>query len=130
MSDDVTTKIEPALTAEEWTLALDEDVREGLAYEVTYLWGQSRPAGAIALANAALPDSDPRKITRAKIRLLRIALAGWDGVGTDPDENDAWINATDDRIAPPVEYFGDAPGGDGLDAFLNALASYLPPEGP
>jgi hypothetical protein len=64
-------KIEPALTAEEWAHAMDADVRDGLAYEVCYLWGRSRPAGAIAIANAALPDSDPRKITRDEPSMLR-----------------------------------------------------------
>lgn len=103
----MTDRIEPALSSEEWAHAMDEDVREGLAYEVTYLWGSSRPAATIALANAALLDSDPRKITRTKITLLREAA----------DSHRAY-----DSIEP---FHAEAKS---LAEFANALESYLPPE--
>lgn len=85
-----------ALDAAEWAHALDEEVREGLAYEVTYLWGRSRPAAAIALANAALPDDDPRKITREDVDNLRGILSG-----------DAWAVAKADikRLADTLESY-------------------------
>lgn len=60
----------------------------------------------IALANAALPDSDPRKITREKIALLRIEhISECDG----------------DVCEYPTRE---------LAAFADALESYLPPETP
>jgi hypothetical protein len=61
-----------------------------------------RPAAVIALLNAALPDSDPRKITRERLARLHYFV-----------ENET----TND------------PGDDALQ-FLDALASYLPPETP
>lgn len=72
-----------------------------------------------------LPDSDPRKITREKIDRLRMAARAWDGVGQDPGALERWFNATDDTPEPEATYYG---GGDTLLAFLDALASYLPPE--
>lgn len=91
-------RITPALTPEEWEYAMHEDVRDGLAYEVTYLWGRSRQAGAIALANAALPDDDPRKITRERVNILR----------------ELWAEC-------PYEYQ------TALRELADALESYLPP---
>lgn len=62
----------------------------------------------IAFANAALPDSDPRKITRETVATLR---------------NHAYYSK-----------HGDAHGrlamtADALAALADALESYLPPEG-
>lgn len=94
-------KIEQALTKDEWEHALDPDVRESLAYEVTYLWGKTRPGAAIALANAALPDSDPRKITREIVEAIRKAYLEF-----------GQTNETTDRILE----------------IADALESYLPPE--
>jgi hypothetical protein len=87
-------KIDPALTAEEWAHAMDADVRDGLAYEVCYLWGRSRPAGAIAIANAALPDSDPRKITREKLRLVGRLM------GAHEDDEKAFLDALESYLPP------------------------------
>lgn len=88
-------KVPPALTAEEWEYALGQP--HGL---LEYLM---RPAEAIiASANHALPDDDPRKITREWVEQLR----AWAGVL----ENDR----------------GDVAGAD-LRSIADALESYLPP---
>lgn len=111
-------KIEPALTAQEWADAREPDSSEGLAYEVTYLWGRSRPAGTIAIANAALKDDDRRKITRDKIIQLRSVahfLEESDGrlaVAWPPDGN-PWRKAAAE-----------------LRTTADVLESYLPPETP
>lgn len=106
----MTDKIEPALTPEEWRDALSEDMRDGLAYEVSYLWGRERPHAAIAIANAALPDSDPRKLAREMVRyLLEIA-----------------------RFCESVseERTGEIEPETKLRDIAAALESYLPPEIP
>lgn len=94
-------KIEPALTSQQWAevesydgpLFYDEAIQNCPPESLPYL---------IALANAALPDSDPRKITREKVDALRITL----------------LNK------------GSAFGkGFGLvNQIADALSSYLPPE--
>lgn len=104
-------KIEPALSAEQWAELVVELPDEHAWTEPGYLcandndrWGTSRvPAHiAIALANAALPDDDPRKITRKMVTGLREIASDqpWDeGLGL-------WLN----RVA-------------------DVLESFLPPEG-
>lgn len=122
-------EIAPALTPEEWALRLSgqmsDEVRnlnlgDGIPImdsghlAVTYDTGYPQPVemsqlpAVIALANAALPDSDRRKITRAWVKALREASVVWasgNGVIQD-DEQTARVHAIAD-----------------------ALASYLPPEG-
>lgn len=77
----MTRTIEPALSAEEWAdmrgylddYAKRPDSSSGLINEISYVgWvDQSRRIPfCIAALNAALPDSDPRKITREKVELL------------------------------------------------------------
>lgn len=84
-------EIEPALTADDWARELSvADLHPFLDTEKI-----------IAVANAALPDSDPRKITRERIALLRVEL-GW-------AENAEYSNDPEAR------------------RFLDALESYLPP---
>lgn len=39
--------------------------------------GESPPSSPVAIANAALPDTDPRKITREHIRACRRELNDW-----------------------------------------------------
>jgi hypothetical protein len=116
-------RIEPALTADEWADAQKYGADAFRAEAGPRTWF-SLPQ-VIALANAALPDSDPRKITREKIAQLRLAVNEWDGVGRDPVKLAEWQGADDDRPEPDLEYFG---GGDAALAFLDALESYLPPE--
>lgn len=124
-------KIEPALSAEEWAgqpiahlgfigeeeelagpFVLDSDgsgvaVHEGdlyLAYDRFHSTTFSRPDAVIAVANAALLDSDRRKITREKIATLR---SGLDCVPQAEGDQHAAYQAA--------------------DAFLDALESYLSP---
>lgn len=79
-------KIEPALSETEWAERGDPvvsgyidwgmqvvDVRSGCGYGGNKEQERRFIPGLIALANAALPDSDPRKITREKITALRSA---------------------------------------------------------
>lgn len=120
MSDE--TMVEPALSAEEWALRLKGDhnvyedgiapngvgviTHQGLA--VTYDTGflldiEAKYVRAlIAVANAALPDDDPRKITWGMVSDLRQAAA---------------------RLVRT----GDHRGVD-LAGHADALASYLQPE--
>lgn len=121
MSDHGTERepIPPALTADEWGILPrihwlhieNNDVQLDLDHgelilttpsDDTAVFGERIPA-LIALANATLPDSDPRKITREKIAELRDAI-------------EVVANATRDEASNL--------------AFLDALSSYLPPEGP
>lgn len=84
----MTDKIEPALTPEEWAKSRIEWTANGRAYAVQsqaeygpeLFIGEpkiadacSRPASILALANDALPDCDPRKITHEQIATLRDA---------------------------------------------------------
>jgi hypothetical protein len=91
-------KIEPVLTEEEWALG------PGVADLHPVFDG----AKIIAVANARLPESDPRKITREKIAAMRLVFDQWDGCG-------------------PGEYLGDREEYTSLERFLDALESYLPP---
>jgi hypothetical protein len=90
-------KIEPALSAEEWKHA-QESGRHGHGVRAVEIYRE------IAHLNAALLDSDPRKITRGQIERLRRAVA---------------IAVSESR---------DSDASFGL-MLLDALESYLPPEG-
>ena len=119
------TKIQPALSADEWATGtpyysanpLRWHVRrdragEVVGGEVTHYWcntGADIPVehdellATIAMCNAALPDNDPRKITRNSVQLLRNVADG--------------------------EYGGVSWGTSGdLLALAAALSAYLPPE--
>ena len=135
--------IAPALSADEWLghpvdvgvglvkLYLDDDSThatadtEALGYGPRYLraiWKSARdeqtlshmPA-IIALANAALPDDDPRKLTRAKVGMLRVVADVLEALTHDTDVRAAGV----ERLMA-VAYLRD---------HANALESYLPPEG-
>lgn len=111
-------RIEPALTARQWedgayygadvTIwrvlpGVAGNTRLDIKVESAPMDNERDFAALIALANAALPDSDPRKLTPAKILLLREA----------------------------VRYFSTTPYREwsmGLAEFADALESYLPPE--
>lgn len=120
-------RIEPALDAEEWEskvarrgagypsfIAMPEPgltvVGAASAYEheqsVEVVTG-AIPA-LIALANAALPDDDPRKITRSTVNELRAVAAQLPTMGAGPNGE-------------------DIPDPD-LSHLADALESYLPPE--
>jgi hypothetical protein len=58
-------------------------------------------APAIALLNAALPNEDPRKITREKIARLRSLLqVSDDYAGDDFDESGAFLDALESYLPP------------------------------
>lgn len=130
-------KIKPVLTAKDWSfrasseqtslgatgvrldtfgpddvvLTLDRfDGEEGVSAPVSLI-----PA-VIALANAALPDSDPRKITRERIALIR-ELAEL-----------AWLRAKSFKVAEPFATRNADRAKDDVLQFADALESYLPPE--
>ena len=100
-------KIGSALTDIEW-----EEVSAGL-------WPLDARVGAelvslpqaIAIANAALPDTDPRKITRDWVIALRAEAER--GRRADVRGDNAGFSAIDPDTA---------------DQIANALESYLPPE--
>lgn len=117
MSD--TPKLEPALTPDEWAWRTSSpDYGEGdiVLSEGSLVVGYDAgacgqvihdpPTVVIALANAALPEGHPAKITREKLDDLNSAvqMATRDGVYTK-------------------EYAGEF-------AFIDALRSYLPPDTP
>lgn len=102
------TPIEPALTPEEWA-SVEGEKRERTTtrhYEVDAILENHDPAKFIAVYNAALPDSDPRKITREWVETLR-----------DIAELNLKKRTRLDRLAGPC-----------LESIANALESYLPPE--
>lgn len=106
MSD--TPKIAPALSAEEWRRALDNEfVMQDMAKRFA-TGREGTTAGMIALLNAMMRDDDPRKITRERVDLLRKA-AEMIEIEYDARDNESYEVVT-------------------LRAFADALASYLPPE--
>jgi hypothetical protein len=123
MSDKGTERepIEPALTAEEWLsrqasvdhgfVRLDGDapVLETFDYRdgsTTGLYLEHDLAIVIALANAALPNEDPRKITHDDVFVLRQLPAFMRGLGMGNDPEG---------------------GARAVTALAAKLASYLPP---
>lgn len=114
--------IEPALSAEEWAIGMvvrgEEFDGDGMHAQVNSVLGfmvdnycpetqsshqdPNHLAAIIALANAALPDDDPRKITRQDLAMLR--RAGGEFI---------------DR--------GDCDALERLHRLRAVLASYLPP---
>lgn len=106
----MTDRIEPALTATQWA-SVYAVKRAGILQDtlLTLDTADLGLAGLIAAANAALPDSDPRKITRAMVEEIREAAASHAAYDSLPQF--AALAARVQRIA-------------------DALSSYLPPEGP
>lgn len=113
-------KIEPALTAEQWAEIQSAPIESDDLYPLAPVarcevlakivgfaaysddaWYIPDPVAAIAACNAALPDDDPRKITREKLDDLRAGL----DVGEDTRNDESAARA-----------------------FLDALESYLPPD--
>jgi hypothetical protein len=69
------TDITPALSAEDWREVLPN-----------IIGSQAVPHQTMAIANAALPDDDPRKITRADVEtVIAGAYAATDEFPLDPD---------------------------------------------
>jgi len=94
----MTDKIAPALTPEQWEQSATASFVSTLS-----------SAALIALANAALPDGDPRKITWAMVDALLCV------VQQDTDAQ---------RWGP---FDGEIEGAAGCQRLADALASYLPP---
>lgn len=109
---DESPKIEPALTPEEWA-SVEGERREQTTtrqLEVDAIVARQDPASTIAVYNAALPDSDPRKITRERMRAVKKAV-------------DIWFGATVtvyNTLADREPHFR-------VIEFLAGLESYLPP---
>ena len=102
MSDE--TKVGPALTAEEWKRFDPKDAAShceanAVAYETDF-------HVMMAIANAALPDDDPRKITREDVRYLRDTAL---------------------FLRTRVDEHGDDVGDPNLTALAAKLAALLPP---
>lgn len=112
MSDDTDTTIPPVLSETAWRTLRARHVSEydptsissGVA-AVQALTAREIPQ-VIAAANDRLPDDDQRKITREKVALMRYAI----GLAVGNMGGD------------------EAPDAVSATAFLDALASYLPPE--
>jgi hypothetical protein len=117
--------IEPALTAEEWAEAqackaawrLFDSCQGEQPDQCRYL---------IALNNDALPDDDPRKITRETIRAMRLAAArfGDEPVGVSAGwllMDARWHNLAGKQRARHEE------SARTINALADALESYLPP---
>jgi hypothetical protein len=116
----MTDKIEPALSAEDWKYPIAEiTVDHGSARETLKPADFARNVKElpilIALANAALPSSDPRKFTREWVSTLRTVA---DALEVLAKESEA--------PAVGVERFMAA---SYLREQADALESYLPPEG-
>lgn len=106
-----TPKIEPAVTSEQWARHSDTFRRVWMIEAVD----EQDFAALIALANAALKDDDPRKITREKVRLVR-ELADL-----------AWLRAKSFKIAEPFATQNADRARAEVEQFADALESYLPP---
>lgn len=99
-------RIEPALNAEQWQSVKAD---HATALTMTLIAGGNFPEWGklVAIANDALADDDPRKFTREWVDVLRTAA-----VSLDPNFY------AGERVEQRVQ------------AFADALASYLPPEAP
>jgi hypothetical protein len=100
----MTDRIEPALTPDVWRYWLrdrDDPARAvATACDAVSFDLRQKPERLIALANAALPDPDPRKITHTTVARLRFLRGAF-----HPDDK------VHDWLAP----------------LADALESYLPP---
>jgi hypothetical protein len=111
----MTDRVEPALSGYEWSHVRRggdtlRDAQLDAAIEgVRRLRAEHMPA-LIALANAALPDSDPRKITREMVAAMRDAAHS--------------AESRHDRSGELVDYETQRQ----FEQWADALSSYLPPE--
>lgn len=114
-------KIEPALTPDEWATKTSGD----FSIDGNQLWGQDEQrrgncwidaAKAIALANAALRNDDPRKITREMIDAL---VAAWMKFGQTSVITDRLL-----IIAEALQSY--LPPGEQSKALADVLHSYDP----
>jgi hypothetical protein len=66
----MTEHIDPALTSEEWGEISAAARDNGLTPQAYLFATDAFPFRALAMANAALPEDDPRKITRETVNAL------------------------------------------------------------
>lgn len=115
-------KIEPALTPDEWREIRKAATEAGtdslsLIYDDAIGPTDATRAYCIAINNFALPDSDPRRITREWVNGLRARAA---------NSRDSYRHGQDLMNTRIME---DARRAYELfDAIADALESYLPPE--
>jgi hypothetical protein len=88
--------IEPALTAEEWQALPDAAAAVAVMALPSLRRQPERMQIVMALANAALPDGDPRKITRAHVRMLESLRAA---INKQRKENFEGVALLDELIA-------------------------------
>lgn len=114
-------RIEPALTPEDWRISSAAVGPEFALQRLRDLYDSHGEAQAlrvqdmpqvIALANAALPDDDPHKVTREKVERLHEGAR-------------AMMNTHYERCTGGCTCERES---DALAAFADTLASYLPPE--
>ena len=97
----MTDHIEPALSAEEWARLQTADYLGFLMETNDEIL--DRPAQAIAVANAALPDTDPRKITREMVATLRDVTAPGSASGFETNaELTSLADALESYLPPPA----------------------------
>ena len=108
-------EIAPALEPEEWKYrrcgAVSIDYVDGETHvvvtdpdgEIVSVSGPEEVFALMALANAALPDGDPRKFTREKARiLLAVAADTWAGHRAAEDRDAlATVARTIEALLPP-----------------------------
>lgn len=102
----MTDEIPPALTADEWAEIRTHPLPWGPSELIGEYASEGEYAKALALANAALPDGDLRKITREDVVKLRSIAA-------------------DMRAERPADTWAD--DADVLEALAAKLAAILPP---
>lgn len=118
MPDESRPEITPALSEEQWARSADgveEFVWNGRTFSNAGMADDEAARTVAALANAALPDDDPRKITRADVENLKQIV--WElkqGVRDEPPNNP-------DRV-------GKYARGDAAFSLAAKLAALLPPE--
>jgi hypothetical protein len=102
--NDTPDPIPAALTPEQWAerTAVDQTREDGVPYIYDGEFGVGvdtyfmpvDPAEAIALANAALPDTDPRKITREMVDRLKSLIQPGE------DDEQAFLDALKSYLPP------------------------------
>ena len=123
------TKIKPALTEDEWKRAsIEPGARASLAFpsrdtprdrsERSIKVPAEHAAPIVAIANASLADSDPRKITRGKVDALTYLVR-------------THQRGLMEKYGPENTWNDEARGHAGfvaqLDRLAEALGCYLPP---
>lgn len=90
------TAVPPALTREEWEVVMGRGVVAGRPNSRDYLGDHPTVSHfRMAVANTALPDDHPGKITRLNVQMLRALL-----VAFEPNDHvNDWLPALADKLA-------------------------------